>query len=67
LDEHIKKPRGFAAMTPEQRRAASIKGVEAGRKSGKRHRWTSEEAKLYGDVGRENKRKKKLSSTDDAG
>lgn len=45
------KPRGFAAMTPEQRRAIASKGGQALHHLGLAHRWTSEEASQAGRKG----------------
>jgi general stress protein YciG len=40
----MKKKRGFAALTPEQRREIASKGGRAAQRKGKAHRWTAEEA-----------------------
>jgi general stress protein YciG len=45
-----KKPRGFAAMTPEQRRRIATLGGKAAQK-GNGHRWTREEAITAGRKG----------------
>ncbi|WP_437310135.1 KGG domain-containing protein [Sorangium sp. So ce388] len=44
-----KKPRGFAAMTPEQHRALASRGGKAAQATGRAHRWDVREA---GDAGR---------------
>ncbi len=46
-----KKPRGFAAISPEQRREISRKGGKAVAKSGRGHRWTKAEAREHGRKG----------------
>lgn len=43
--------RGFASMTPEQRRAIARKGGLSAQAQGKAHRWTSEEAAIAGKKG----------------
>jgi uncharacterized protein len=45
--------RGFASMTPEQRRAAGSRG---GKAATHRHTWTSEEAQAAGKRGQERRR-----------
>lgn len=45
------KPRGFAAMDPETRRAICSKGGRAAHATGKAHRFTTEEAKVAGRKG----------------
>lgn len=44
-EEPKKKPRGFAAMSPERRRAIARKGGFRASELGKAHRWSSDEAK----------------------
>lgn len=44
-DETQKKPRGFAAMTPERRAELARLGGKAVQASGKAHRFTREEAR----------------------
>jgi general stress protein YciG len=44
-------PRGFAALTPEQRREIASKGGRAAQRKGKAHRWTAEEAAEAGRKG----------------
>lgn len=39
-----KKPRGFALLTPEQRRVMGSRGGKSGHAQGKGHRFTREEA-----------------------
>ena len=46
-----KQHRGFATLTPEQRRAISTKGGKAAQAKGTAHRWTSEEAQTAGRKG----------------
>lgn len=45
------KPRGFAAIDPETRRAISAKGGAAAHAAGTAHRFTTEEAKAAGKKG----------------
>ena len=45
------KPRGFAAMTPELRRAIASKGGKAAQATGTAHRFTIEEARAAGTKG----------------
>lgn len=55
-DDQETKPkarRGFAAMSPEKRRAISSKGGEAAQATGRAHRFTREEAKAAGRKGGE--------------
>ena len=46
-----KRNRGFAAMTPEQRKAIAQKGGRAAHEKGTAHEWTSEEARVAGRKG----------------
>lgn len=39
-----KKPRGFAAISPERRREIAKKGGQAAQATGRAHRWNREEA-----------------------
>jgi general stress protein YciG len=50
-DETTKKPRGFAAISPERRREISSKGGHASQATGKAHRFTTEEASAAGKKG----------------
>lgn len=43
--------RGFAAMSPEKRRAIASKGGKAAHAKGTAHQWTSEDAYEAGKVG----------------
>lgn len=47
----IKKPRGFAALTPEHRQAISSKGGKAATLQGKAHKYTPETARAAGRLG----------------
>ena len=49
--EGPRKPRGFAALTPDQRRALSQKGGRAASAAGTAHRFTREEAGTAGKKG----------------
>lgn len=49
--EEVRTPRGFAAMTPEQRREAASRGGKAAHAQGKAHRYTSEAAREAGKLG----------------
>lgn len=46
-----RKPRGFAAMSPETRRAIASKGGRAAQSTGRAHQFTSEEASAAGRKG----------------
>jgi general stress protein YciG len=46
-----KGPRGFAALTPEQRREIASMGGKAAHAQGRGHRFTSEEARAAGRKG----------------
>ncbi len=51
-EQHPKKLRkGFAAMSPEQRRAIASRGGKAVQAAGTAHRWTSETARAAGKIG----------------
>ena len=50
-DRDPSKPRGFAALTPEQRSAISRKGARAAAALGTGHRFTREEASVAGKKG----------------
>jgi len=43
--------RGFAAMSPEERKRIASLGGKASQASGNAHRYTSEEARKYGSLG----------------
>lgn len=43
--------RGFAALTPEQRRAIARQGGLTAQAVGRAHRWTSEQARIAGRKG----------------
>lgn len=49
--QNAKKPRGFAAMTPEARSEISRKGGKTAHAMGRAHRYTSEEARIAGRKG----------------
>ncbi len=46
-----KKPRGFAALSPERLAEISARGGRSAHESGSAHRWTSEEAREAGRKG----------------
>lgn len=46
-----KAKRGFAAMSPEQRKAIASKGGRAAQRRGTGHRWTKDEAVAAGAKG----------------
>ncbi len=46
-----RKPRGFAAMSPEMRRIIAAMGGQSTQRLGRAHRWTPAEAKLAGAKG----------------
>lgn len=45
------KPRGFAALSPEQRREIAAKGGRTAQRKGVAHRWTAAEAVEAGRKG----------------
>lgn len=45
------KPRGFAALSPEQRKAIASKGGKAAQVQGTGHKWSREEAVAAGRKG----------------
>jgi len=45
------KPRGFAALSPEQRREVAKRGGAAAHASGRAHVWSAEEARAAGKIG----------------
>lgn len=47
----VKKPKGFAAMSPEKRKAISALGGKRAHELGVAHRYTSDEAKTAGQLG----------------
>lgn len=46
-----KRPRGFAAISPEQRKAISSAGGKAAHVKGTAHEFTSDEARVAGRLG----------------
>lgn len=50
------KPRGFAALTPEQRRDIASQGGRAAHASGNAHEFTAEEARAAGSKRHVNRR-----------
>lgn len=50
-DEPTRKPRGFAAITPEQRREIASKGGKAAHEQGKAHKFNSETGRAAGLTG----------------
>jgi uncharacterized protein len=61
-----KKPRGFAAMSPEMRKAISKKGGIAAHALGTAHQFTSAEARLAGSKGGRAAAAKKAEASDGA-
>jgi general stress protein YciG len=51
MPNKTRKPRGFAAMSAEQRREIARKGGKAGHVKGTAHEFTSEEARAAGQKG----------------
>lgn len=51
MDEQSKSKRGFAGMTPEQRREIASRGGKSAHAQGKAHRFTSDEARVAGKIG----------------
>jgi len=59
MEEEKPRGRGFASMTPEQKREIASKGGKQSHLLGKAHKWTSEEAQAAGHKGgRRSKRTK---------
>lgn len=56
-DAKAKRPRGFAAMDPEQQRKIASEGGKASHESGRGHRFTAEEARAAGRKGGQATRK----------
>ena len=56
-DSKLKRPRGFAAMDPEQQRRIASEGGKASHESGRGHRFTAEEARAAGRKGGQATRK----------
>lgn len=56
-DSKAKRPRGFAAMDPEQQRKIASEGGKASHESGRGHRFTAEEARAAGRKGGQATRK----------
>ncbi|MBO0359627.1 hypothetical protein J0X19_16830 [Hymenobacter sp. BT186] len=56
-DAKVKRPRGFAAMDPEQQRKIASEGGKASHESGRGHRFTAEEARAAGRKGGQATRK----------
>jgi general stress protein YciG len=54
MNKSERKKTGFAAMTPEKRRAVAAKG---GRNAKTRHKWTPDEARAAGSKGGRAKKK----------
>lgn len=50
-ESNVKKPKGFAAMTPERRREIAVMGGLAAHRKGTAHEFTSEEAVKAGRKG----------------
>jgi general stress protein YciG len=46
-----KRPKGFAAMSPERRTAIARKGGQQAQATGRAHRWNSESGRAAGIVG----------------
>jgi len=51
MTDEKKKPRGFAAISPERRREISSKGGKSAHAKGTAHQFTTEEAKIAGAKG----------------
>jgi general stress protein YciG len=50
-EEKARKPRGFAAMSPEKQRAIASMGGKASHEQGSGHEWNKETARLAGMKG----------------
>jgi len=61
MTESMKKPRGFAAITPERRKEIAGQGGRAAHASGNAHEFTSEEARAAGSKGQASRRARKTS------
>ena len=51
VEVKVSKPRGFAAMSLEDRRAIAANGGRRSHQLGRAHRWTREEARAAGKKG----------------
>lgn len=52
------KGRGFASMNADKQRLIASKGGKAAHRKGTAHKWTSEEARLAGQIGGRARQKK---------
>jgi len=57
-DKTKSKGRGFASMNPDKQRLIASKGGRAAHKKGTAHKWTSEEARVAGQIGGKSRQKK---------
>lgn len=51
MDNHVRRARGLAAMSPERRREIASKGGRTSQARGTAHQWTAEEASVAGKKG----------------
>lgn len=59
MTEPVKKPKGFAAMTPERRREIASAGGKAAQREGRAHRFTTKLARAAGIKSAEAKKAKR--------
>lgn len=52
--------RGFASMNPDKQRMIASKGGKAAHKKGTAHKWTSEEARIAGQIGGRARQRKSM-------
>lgn len=58
MQEQVKKPRGFATLTPERRREIASLGGFASQRSGRGHKFDTYEAKEAGRLSWKNRQPK---------
>jgi uncharacterized protein len=51
MDNHVRRARGLAAMSPERRREIASKGGRTSQARGTAHQWTAQEASAAGKKG----------------
>ncbi len=56
MNEQVRKPRGFATLSPERRKEISSRGGKGAHAAGTAHRFTTEEAKAAGAKGGRSKK-----------
>lgn len=51
MEQEKKKPRGFAKLSPEERKANASRAGKAAHAAGKAHKFSSEQARIAGAIG----------------